>query len=218
MRSITDNTLPVCDLCEHAKTTCMAIQKEREAPRARLLVRKSTRTSWAPPLPIAWGAKNSTSHSHWQTATYVLTSPTKNETLAAYKAFAAWANAQHGVSIKRFCSDRGGESTGRDFDLFLREQGTERPLTTHDTPQHNRIAESLNRQLVERVRAVLHCSDLPKTLWQRPSSSQLGLRIVRLPVSSRHTNSFTVKNLTLQGCPSGGNGTRCPAPSSTHAL
>jgi hypothetical protein len=38
-------------------------------------------------------------------------------------------------------------------------------LSTHDTPQHNRVAKSLNCCLLERVRAVLHQSDLPKNLW-----------------------------------------------------
>lgn len=48
---------------------------------------------------------------------------------------------------------------------FLREQGTEQQLTTYDTPQHNGIAESLNQHLTEWVRALLHHSSLPKTLW-----------------------------------------------------
>ena len=38
-------------------------------------------------------------------------------------------------------------------------------LTTHDTPQHNGVAESLNRRLMERVRALLHRSGLPPELW-----------------------------------------------------
>ena len=56
-------------------------------------------------------------------------------------------------------------NTSRAFTQFLREQGTERRLTTHDTPQHNGVAESLNRRLLERVRALLHHSSSPKTLW-----------------------------------------------------
>ena len=47
----------------------------------------------------------------------------------------------------------------------MNSRGTERRLTTHDTPQHNGVAESLNRRLLERVRAVLHSSQLPKFLW-----------------------------------------------------
>jgi hypothetical protein len=37
--------------------------------------------------------------------------------------------------------------------------------TVHDTPQHNGIAERLNRTLLEKVRAMLHESGLPKALW-----------------------------------------------------
>jgi hypothetical protein len=36
---------------------------------------------------------------------------------------------------------------------------------TADTPQHNGVAESLNRRLMERTRAILHHADLPKYLW-----------------------------------------------------
>jgi hypothetical protein len=90
---------------------------------------------------------------------------TKDQTLGAYKAFAALARTQHGAKIKTLRSDRGGEYTGRAFTQFLQEEGTERRLTTHDTLQHNRIAESLNRRLLERVWAILHHSDLLKNLW-----------------------------------------------------
>ena len=89
----------------------------------------------------------------------------KDEALNAYKAYAAWAHTQHGVWIKRLRSDRGGEYTGGKFTKFLKEQGTECRLTTHDTPQHNGVVESLNCCLVECVCAVLHQSRLPKMLW-----------------------------------------------------
>jgi transposase InsO family protein len=95
--------------------------------------------------------------------TYIL--HTKDKTFAAYKLFTAWAKTQHGMSIKRFHSDCGGEFTSCDFDLFLQEQGTERCLTMHDTLEHNSIAESLNHWLIKHVHVVLHCSDLPKNLW-----------------------------------------------------
>src|SRR6266702_759951 len=89
----------------------------------------------------------------------------KDEALQAYKDFATWAQTQRGVKINWLRSDRRGEYTSADFDRYLKEQGTERRLTTHDTPQHNGVAESLNRRLLERVRAVLHHSGLPKHLW-----------------------------------------------------
>ena len=91
----------------------------------------------------------------------------KDQAFKAYKTFVSWAQTQHRVKIKRLRSDRGGEYTGNDFTDFLKSQGTERRLTTHDTPQHNGIAESLNRRLLERVHAVSHHTRLPKSLWGR---------------------------------------------------
>lgn len=90
---------------------------------------------------------------------------TKDKAFEAYKAFAAWAKTQHSVQIKHLHSDHSGEFTRNDFTKFLKEQGTERRLTTHDTPQHNGVAELLNRCLLEHVRAILHHSGLPKMLW-----------------------------------------------------
>jgi hypothetical protein len=90
---------------------------------------------------------------------------TKDQALDAYKAFAVWVQTQHGVRIKRLRSDCGGEYTGTKFTKFLQEQGTERKLITHDTLQHNGVAELLNRHLVECIRAILHQSGMPKNLW-----------------------------------------------------
>jgi transposase InsO family protein len=90
---------------------------------------------------------------------------TKDEAFEAYKSFAAWAQTQHGVCIKRLHSDCGGEFLSNQFTTYLRQQGTERRLMTVDTPQHNGVAESLNRRLMERTRAILHQADLPKYLW-----------------------------------------------------
>jgi hypothetical protein len=44
-------------------------------------------------------------------------------------------------------------------------KGTIRKLTCHDTPEQNGVAEHLNRTLLERIRAMLHASKLPKGLW-----------------------------------------------------
>ena len=35
----------------------------------------------------------------------------------------------------------------------------------HDTPAHNGVAERQNCTIVERIRALLHVSGLPKSLW-----------------------------------------------------
>jgi Integrase core domain len=100
----------------------------------------------------------------------------KDQTLEAYKSFAAWAHTQKGVKIKHLRSDRSGEYTSNTFTKFLEEQGTGRRLTTHDAPQHNGVAESLNRRLVERIRAFLVQSGLPKSLWAEAARFVVWLR------------------------------------------
>jgi hypothetical protein len=83
---------------------------------------------------------------------------------SAYRTFANWAKTQHGVKVKCLQSDHGGEYTGDTFTRFLAEEGTERCLTTYDTPQHNGVAESLNHRLMEHVHMFLFQAGLPKAL------------------------------------------------------
>jgi len=53
------------------------------------------------------------------------------------------------------------------FDQHLAATGTVCRLTIHDTPQLNGVAECLNCTLLERIRAFMHTSGLPKTLWSK---------------------------------------------------
>ena len=156
-----------CDSCEHAKATRKVIRKQTTTSRAAAFGDEVHTDVWGPaPILTSGGRKyyvTFTDDNSRFTRIELLRS--KDEAFKAYKTFAAWAETQHGVRIKRLRSDRGGEYTGGEFTSFLKSQGTERRLTTHDTPQHNGVAESLNRRLLERVRAVLHHAQLPKTLW-----------------------------------------------------
>ena len=54
---------------------------------------------------------------------------------------------------------------GKEFVVYLESKGTTQKLNVHDTPQHLGVAERRNRTIVERVRALLHMSGLPKFLW-----------------------------------------------------
>ena len=54
---------------------------------------------------------------------------------------------------------------GNEFSQYLREQGTTRQLTVHDSPSSNGIAERCNGVLIQHVRAMLIDSGLPKFLW-----------------------------------------------------
>jgi transposase InsO family protein len=156
-----------CVSCDYAKTTRKVIRPVREAPQSTAFGEEIHSDVWGPsPLNSIGGRRYYITFTDDYTRyTWIKTLKAKSEASAAYKDFVAWARTQHGAVIRRFRSDRGGEYMSKDLMGFLREQGTEQRLTTHDTPQHNGIAESLNRRLMERVRALLHHSGLPKTLW-----------------------------------------------------
>ena len=164
---VDDGSQIICDSCEYAKLTRKPIRSERVAPPAKHFGAEVHTNLWGPsPISSLGGRRYYISFTDDHTRfTHVDILRTKDQALEAYKAFAAWAQTQHGAKIKLLRSDRGGEYTGQDFTKFLQAEGTERRLTTHDTPQHNGVAESLNRRLLERARAILHHSGLPKNLW-----------------------------------------------------
>ena len=77
---------------------------------------------------------------------------------------------------------------GDDFTKYLNQQGTKQCATTHDTPQHNGVAKSLNRRLAERIRAVLHHSGLPKSLW--------GEAVYHATWLKNRTSTWAIGNIT----------------------
>jgi transposase InsO family protein len=82
--------------------------------------------------------------------------------------------AQHGVDIKGWGTDRGMEYTGGLFDKHLASKGTKRQLTPHDTPQLNGAAERLSGTLANDMRAILLASGLPNRSGDTPSSTPSG--------------------------------------------
>jgi len=136
IKLVDDGATITCKACEQAKATRKEIWKEHEAPLADALGTEVHSDVWGPsPVPSLGGRRyyvtftDDYSCHTWLTAMHM-----KDEMLAAYKAYAAWLSTQHGVKIKWLRSDRGGEYTGGAFSKFLADQGTERWLTTHDTP------------------------------------------------------------------------------------
>jgi len=87
----------------------------------------------------------------------------KSEALTAFKQYEANVSRQNpGVKLRKVRSDHGGEYLSAEFDKHLKDQGIERELTVHHSPQQNGVAERLNRTLVEHARAKLLTKDLPK--------------------------------------------------------
>ena len=100
----------------------------------------------------------------------------KSDTFAEYKAYEAWLRVQRGKNIKCLQTDRGGEYMSTEFVNHLRQQGTTRQLTVHDSPQSNGIAERCNGVLLNHVRALLADSGLPKFLWKEALKFAMWIR------------------------------------------
>src|ERR1700678_755548 len=156
-----------CDSCEYGKAHRKAISREREFPRASNIGDEIHSDVWGPsPVKTIAGREYYTTFTDDNSRfskLYLLRS--KDETFHFYKVYEAELLRQNGIHIKKLHSDRGGEYLSKEFSDHLAKSGTKRNLTVYDTPEHNGVAERLNRTLLERVRYMLHASGLPKFLW-----------------------------------------------------
>jgi hypothetical protein len=124
-----DNDYPLftCGSCDHAKTMRKAIWPERSTPPTTFFREEVHSDIWGPSPLTSLGRR------------------------CYYRGFIAWASTQHGATFCRLRSDHSSEYTSTSLMTVLQEQGIECRLTTHDTPQHNCVAESLNRCLLDRA-------------------------------------------------------------------
>jgi len=75
----------------------------------------------------------------------------KSEVLKSFQALDIQWEKNHTIKIKLIYSDNGGEYKSREFDKYLTEKGIQHYFIVHNTPKHNRMAEQLNRTLLEKV-------------------------------------------------------------------
>lgn len=156
-----------CESCVYAKATRKPVAKARKGERATEFGGEIHSDLWGPaPVATKGGKRYYVTFVDDNTRlTHLHLLAAKSDAPDAYKEFEAWSNTQMKKPIKTLHSDRGGEYMGKQFVLYLKSKGTDQKLTVHDTPQENGVAERRNRTIVERIRALLHSSGLPKTLW-----------------------------------------------------
>ena len=173
-----DGDVVICESCEWAKGQRKSVTKVREEERRTAVGDEIHSDLWGP-APV-----ESISHKKFYvtftddysryTNIYILNK--KDETFVSYQAYEAWLFTQYNVRIKCLHSDRGREYLDDNFVKHLKAARTTRKLTVHDTPKHNGVAERLNRTLLEKVRAMLHDSQLPKFLWAEAAQHAIYLK------------------------------------------
>lgn len=89
----------------------------------------------------------------------------KNEVLDKFREFVSMCEVKFNSKIAKLRCDNGGEYISKDFKSFCKEKGIVLDYTVIYTPQQNGKAERKNRSLVERSRAIIDESGVPKTFW-----------------------------------------------------
>ena len=156
-----------CKSCVYTKATQKPVPKACEGERATKFGDKIYSDLWGP-APVETKRERKyyiTFTDDMSQLTHLYLLRLKSEAFEAYKQYEAWCMIHLGVAIKVLHSVHGDEYLDKGFILYLKSRGTEQKLTMHDTPSHNGVAERCNCTIVERVRALLYASSLPKFLW-----------------------------------------------------
>lgn len=172
------NEKTVCESCEWAKGARKKVTKIREDERCAGVGDEIHSDLWgeAPVESINRKLYYVTFTDDYSRYTNIYFLHKKDETFESYKHYEAWLSNQYGARIKCLRTDRGGEYRSDEFSEHLKKAGTVRKLVVHDTPEHNGVAERLNRTIMEKVRAMLHESGLPKFLWAEATSHAVYLK------------------------------------------
>lgn len=115
----------------------------------------------------------------------------KSDAFQAFKHFKSRVENETGRRIKVFRSDNGGEFTSKQFESFLKVEGILHQKTVPYTPEQNGTVERMNRTIMEKVRAMLYESGLPKTLW-REAAVTASYLINRSPATSTGLTPYEV--------------------------
>ena len=108
----------------------------------------------------------------------------KSDVPAAAKHIITFMEKQAGQELLVLRSDNGAEYLNRKVGGFLKNKGVLHQTSNPYTPEQNGAAERLNRTLMERVRAMLEDSGLPKSYWAEAVCSAAYIRN-RSPAAGR---------------------------------
>ena len=89
----------------------------------------------------------------------------KNDAFEKFKSFKIMVEHETKQSLKMFQTDRSGEFTSTEFNMFCEQSGIQRQLTAPYTPQHNGVAERQNRTSMETTRSFLKNMNIPNYMW-----------------------------------------------------
>ena len=89
----------------------------------------------------------------------------KSEVFDRFKEFKALVENQTEKKIKVLRTENGGEFCKKEFEEFYKKCGIARKKYTPYMPHQNRVAERMNRMLMEKARIMLSGTRLGQELW-----------------------------------------------------
>ncbi|GKV31082.1 hypothetical protein SLEP1_g39821 [Rubroshorea leprosula] len=97
--------------------------------------------------------------------TWVYLLQNKSQVCKYFQHYHAMVERETGLKLKCLRTDNGGEYTSKEFRDYCSKHGMRHEKTVPGTPQHNGVAERMNRTIVEKVRCMLRMATLPKPFW-----------------------------------------------------
>src|SRR5882762_8714080 len=141
-----DSTPQFCDTCAQAKATRQPFPAE-STTRARAYGEVIHTDLWGPAQTVSIGGSvyYISFTDDYSRETKIRFLKQKSDALEAFKQHIANLTKQHPEArVCKLRSDRGGEYMSTEFTQYLRDEGIERQLMVHDSPQQNSVVERLN--------------------------------------------------------------------------
>jgi Reverse transcriptase (RNA-dependent DNA polymerase)/Integrase core domain/GAG-pre-integrase domain len=170
-------TVGVCQSCLEGKQTRTVSHEPRKRATEPLELIHSDTTGQITPTSLGGANYAGTFTDDFTGMTFIVPMKGKSaaELLERFKEFKEEAENQLGRKIKRLRTDGGGEYK-KAFGKYLRESGIIHETTAPYSPEQNGVSERANRTILERVKAILADTGLPKELWMELASTIVYLK------------------------------------------
>ena len=157
----------VCEVCLKAKQTRKSFNKEKLRGRSTIKLENVHTDVNEQPIVSFLGEKYFLifveEYTHFTT---VFIMKRKSEVLIHYKYYENRMKLiMNRPGISNLYCDNGGEYISKEFESYVKSQGTDKKNTIRSTPELNGIAERMGRTIMDRTRALLFEAGLPDTFW-----------------------------------------------------
>ena len=97
--------------------------------------------------------------------TWVYMLKAKSQVFQKFQHFHAMVERETGMPLKALWTDNGREFTYDEFEECYRKHDICHERMEPGTPQHDGVAERMNKTIVKKVRSIFRMSKSSKTLW-----------------------------------------------------